>query len=86
MPATPGYTIPLYKNPLFERMSSDPTSIPYWGDRVDYRQASCPVCEQVCADTFWLFHTLLLADAPAMTAVVDAIRKVCENVSELQSE
>ncbi len=84
VPASVGYTIPLYKNPLFERMSIDPTSRPYLGDRVDYRQVSCPVCEQVCADTCWLFHTLLLADESAMRAIVAAIRKVCENVGELQ--
>jgi dTDP-4-amino-4,6-dideoxygalactose transaminase len=82
--ASVGYTIPLYKNPLFERISSDPTMRPYLGDRVDYRQASCPVCEQVCADTFWLFHTLLLADEAAIHLVIAAIRKVCENVRELQ--
>ena len=84
VPASVGYTIPLYKNPLVERMSIDPTSRPYLGDRVDYRQVSCPVCEQVCADTCWLFHTLLLADESAMRAIVAAIRKVCENVGELQ--
>ncbi|MCL5273207.1 MAG: DegT/DnrJ/EryC1/StrS family aminotransferase [Chloroflexi bacterium] len=85
VPASSGYTIPLYKNPLFERISTDPTRRPYLGDRIDYRQVHCPVCEQVCADTFWLSHTLLLADESAMHQIVAAVRKVCDNVSELRS-
>jgi dTDP-4-amino-4,6-dideoxygalactose transaminase len=84
VPATPGYVTPLYKNPVFERISTDPTMRPYLGERIDYRQVSCPTCEQICADTCWLFHTLLLADEPAMQHIVAAIRKVCENVSELR--
>ena len=84
VPAMSGYTTPLYKNPMFERMSSDPTTHPYLGNVIDYREVSCPTCEQVCADTFWLFHTLLLADESAMHTVVDAIHKVCENVSDLR--
>ena len=84
VPASEGYTTPLYKNPMFERISADPHTRPYLGDVVDYRQVSCPVCEQICNDTFWLFHTLFLADEPAMHKIVDAIAKVCENVSELR--
>jgi hypothetical protein len=51
---------------------------------VDYRQVQCPICEQICTDTVWIFHTLLLADEPAMHQVVAAIRKVCENAAELR--
>ncbi len=84
VPASPGYTTPLYRNPMFERISTDPHSRPYLGDVVDYRQVSCPVCEQVCNDTWWFFHTLLLADSSAMEVIVDAVQKVCQNVDQLR--
>jgi dTDP-4-amino-4,6-dideoxygalactose transaminase len=84
VPAMSGYVTPLYKNPMFERMSSNPHSRPYLGDVVDYRQVCCPVCEQICTDTFWLFHTLLLSDSSAMESIVDAIQKVRENVDQLK--
>jgi dTDP-4-amino-4,6-dideoxygalactose transaminase len=84
VPAMEGYGTPLYKNPVFERMSTDPNFRPYLGDRVDYRQVQCPVCEQICADTVWIFHTLLLADEPAMQQIAAAIRKVCEHAAEVK--
>jgi dTDP-4-amino-4,6-dideoxygalactose transaminase len=85
VPTSEGYSTPLYKNPMFERMSTDPQTLPYLGDVVDYRQVCCPVCEQVCADGIWLFHTLLLTDESAMHKIADAIAKVCENVAELRA-
>jgi dTDP-4-amino-4,6-dideoxygalactose transaminase len=84
VPATAGYDLPLYRNPLFLRSGSGPgncpASCPYHGEPIDYRRVSCPVCEQVCEDTCWLFHTLLLAEEKAMRAIAAAIRKVCEHI------
>lgn len=88
VPATAGYTTPLYKNPVFLRgeQGADgcPVTCPYYdGQPVDYAQVCCPVCEQVCQDTCWIFHSVLLADEPAMHGIVAAIRKVVDHRGEL---
>ena len=87
VPCTPGYTLPLYRNPLFQHRHEGargcPVTCPYHGQPVDYAVVSCPVCEQVCADTCWIFHSALLADEAAMQGIVAAVSKVVENVREL---
>ncbi len=88
VPAGPGYPIPLYKNPLFQKSGEGPafcpTSCPYYGRKIDYTTVCCPVCEAVCCDTVWLSHTMLLADERAIRDVASAIKKVCENAGELR--
>ena len=87
VPSTAGYTTPLYKNPLFQHRHEGakgcPVSCPYHGHPVDYTAVSCPVCEQVCRDTCWIFHTALLADEQHMRGIVAAVSKVVENIAEL---
>jgi dTDP-4-amino-4,6-dideoxygalactose transaminase len=68
VPLTPGYERPLYRNAVFNGRPG--------------ARAHCPVCEQVCNDTCWIFHTLLLADASAMRSIVDAVAKVCTNIGK----
>lgn len=88
VPSTPGYSTPLYKNPLFQHKGDGPkfcpVSCPYYGQEIDYTKVSCPVCEKVVTDTMWFKHPLLLADEEAMLKLADAVRKVCENVGELR--
>jgi hypothetical protein len=48
-------------------------------------QCSMPACEDVVNDTLWLFHTLLLADAAAMHAIVAAVRKVVDNIAAVRA-
>jgi hypothetical protein len=66
VPLLPGYERPLYRNAVFAAHEA--------------AAAKCPVAEQVCTDTCWIFQTVLLADASAMHSIVDAIGKVCENI------
>lgn len=84
VPVTAGYTTPLYRNPMFAPASEGargcPYTCPYGSGRVDYTAVRCPVCEQVCADTCWLPHTVLLAGPKAMHAIAAAVRKVIENL------
>jgi dTDP-4-amino-4,6-dideoxygalactose transaminase len=84
VPVTAGYTTPLYQNPMFTRVEEGaggcPLSCPYHDGRVDYAAVRCPVCEQVCADTCWLPHAVLLAGPEAMHAVSAAVRKVIEHL------
>ena len=96
VPASPGYTTPLYKYGFF-RHGADDDSLPvaprakqagrgckpFCASEVDYAGVCCPVCEEVCATTVWLKHTMLLAEADDMSAILAAVRKVCENVEEL---
>jgi len=83
VPLMAGYDTPLYRNPMFGRAEDGPrgcpVSCPYYAGNVDYTTVSCPVCEQVCEDTCWIFHTLLLAEPSAMRGIVGAVSKVCEH-------
>jgi dTDP-4-amino-4,6-dideoxygalactose transaminase len=88
VPVGPGYPTPLYKNPLFQRSGDGPdycpVSCPYYGKKIDYATVSCPVCEQICADTCWIPHRILLAEEPEILGIVAAVRKVVEHVEELR--
>lgn len=90
VPARAGYSMPLYRNPVFQRKGTGPAycpvSCPYHGRGVDYAATRCPVCEQVAIDTLWLMHPVLLSDAAAMREIVAAVRKVCDHVDELREQ
>lgn len=87
IPASEGYTIPLYRQGLFTQKVFGP----YTGYRqtrpdLDYAAVSCPVCERVCStEGCWLPQTLLLGPRADMDAVVAAVVKLSEHRSELQS-
>jgi hypothetical protein len=48
------------------------------GKGVDYRDVSCPVCEQVCQDAVWIPHHVLLAEPNEFDSAIRAIRKVAQ--------
>lgn len=80
VPASEGYTRPLYKMAVFQNlkhMRANP------GIELDYAQVSCPVCERACDETVWFMHTLLLADESAMRDIVNAIEKVVSHAHEV---
>lgn len=87
IPLTPGYTTPLYKNAMFkqekEGAANCPFSCPYYGKKIDYAGVNSPVCEDVCTDTCWIKHPLLLASESEALALANGIKKVCENAGEL---
>ena len=82
VPASEGYTRPLYKHSVFQNlkeMRANP------GIKLDYvNNLDCPVCEALCDDTVWLFHTLLLGDQKSMDDILGAIQKVIANAEELR--
>ncbi len=87
-PVWAGYPHPLYKNPLFQRPQGEgpefcPHSCPFYGKTVDYTQMICPGAEQICADSIWIGHPVLLAEEQDMQDIADCIVKVRENMSEL---
>ena len=85
IPAGAAYPVPLYRQPLFERLLFGP----YTGYRnarpdLDYKQTSCPNCETISfTQGVWLEHRLLLGTRQDMDDVADAIQKVCDNRDRL---
>jgi dTDP-4-amino-4,6-dideoxygalactose transaminase len=79
VPASEGWYRPLYRNGVFANAHVGPPHgirAPLAGMGVDYRDASCPVCEQVCSDAVWIPQNVLLADEPQILRLAEAIRKV----------
>ncbi|MGE3168427.1 MAG: DegT/DnrJ/EryC1/StrS family aminotransferase [Pyrinomonadaceae bacterium] len=62
IPCSAGYPHPLYKNPVFHQLV-DPST-------------ECPEAEQMCRDTFWFSHEVMLAGSECIDDVVSAIEKV----------
>lgn len=78
IPASVGYSRPLYQQPVFERQLFDLRATG-WDRRrtaTRYEGVSLPACEQLCGRTVWLPQWLLLAGAEEMADVVDAIAVV----------
>lgn len=87
IPATAGYPIPIYKNPLFQKKGKGkefcPISCPYYGKEIDYSQVFCPNAERICKEAVWIMHPVLLAEKEDMNDIVSAITKIWENREEL---
>ncbi|MDD5677105.1 MAG: DegT/DnrJ/EryC1/StrS family aminotransferase [Kiritimatiellae bacterium] len=87
IPAAPGYPIPLYKNPLFQKIGTGPRfcplSCPYYGRTVDYRRVVCPNTEKICRTAVWISHPVLLSREKDMRDIARAISKVWEHRKEL---
>ncbi len=66
----------LDRNPLFTGKDG--------GAGVPSRGGPCPVSDQVTRDCVWITHTVLLAPASAMRAIVRAAAKVVERRAELR--
>src|SRR5579871_3437689 len=75
VPCSSGYT-PLYKEKLFARVAAREGAWCQAGRRIDYPNLSLPVTEQVCRDTIWLFHTLLLDTKNGMDDIAAALAKI----------
>jgi dTDP-4-amino-4,6-dideoxygalactose transaminase len=87
VPASGGYLVPLYQNPMFRPVEDGQTGArfrPQPGGPLDFSNISCPVTEHVCQTVCWLGHVLLLADEPVIHAAADAIAKVCDNAGEIR--
>ncbi|AIJ26229.1 MULTISPECIES: DegT/DnrJ/EryC1/StrS family aminotransferase [Amycolatopsis methanolica group] len=83
IPASRGYPLPLYRQPVFARQRFDllatgwdPGHPPTRYDRIDL-----PVCERACAESVWLPHHVLLAEPDEMADVATAIRTVATTSS-----
>jgi dTDP-4-amino-4,6-dideoxygalactose transaminase len=87
VPASEGWYRPLYRNGVFANAHVGPRHgirAPLAGIGVDYRNVSCPVCEQVCNDAVWIPQNVLLAEEPQIERLAHAIRKVVDNAAALE--
>jgi dTDP-4-amino-4,6-dideoxygalactose transaminase len=88
IPATSGYPMPIYKNPLFQRKGEGkefcPISCPYYGKKIDYTSVYCENAEKICKEAVWIMHPVLLAEKEDIKDIVSAIAKIWENREELR--
>lgn len=88
LPVSAGWYHPLYRNGLFANAHQGPAhgiTAPLAGQGADYRDVTCPVCEQVCRDAVWIPHRVLLADEARIEAAAAAIRKTVTQAPRLRS-
>ena len=87
IPVIEGWYRPLYHNDVFRKAHEGPVHgirAPLAAKGVDYRDVSCPVCEQVCQDAVWIPQNVLLAEAAQIESLVKAIRKVATCVDAIR--
>lgn len=83
IPVSPGYSIPLYQQPVFANKAFGPrgksVELP-----VDYKTFSCPETEKACyEEAVWLTQNVLLGTKNDMDDIAEAIIKVKENAEEM---
>ena len=70
IPCAAGYPHPLYRNQVFESYA--------------HHRAPCPSAEQMCLDTFWISHEILLAEQRDLEDFTSALMKVRSEIHELE--
>jgi dTDP-4-amino-4,6-dideoxygalactose transaminase len=75
IPATGGYPIPLYRQPIFAdyRFSKPAVGWEASPERQQYDDIIFAGTEKVCREAIWLPHSLLLAEPQRMAEVVEAV-------------
>jgi dTDP-4-amino-4,6-dideoxygalactose transaminase len=72
VPCSDGYPHPLYRNEVFRSY--------------EHKQTDCVQAEQMCADTIWLSHEVMLSESDSMDDVTSAIEKIAANVAEITTQ
>ena len=78
IPASPGYVLPLNKQPLFANKAFGPyTASVETHPRLDYGKLHLPNCEAICGgEGAWLYQNVLLGSQDDMDDIVRAFEKV----------
>jgi len=88
IPAGKAHNQPLYKNPVFLEMrfgrTGCPIRCPLYGKTIDYTKFHCPVAERVYEREIVALGKDFLLERDQVDLVLDAIRKIKENIDELQ--
>ncbi len=81
VPVYHGYSIPLYKQPVFIEKNFDPK---HAARKVDFSKIRCPVAERACdSESLWLTQSILLGNERDMEDIVKAAEKVRANIGAL---
>jgi dTDP-4-amino-4,6-dideoxygalactose transaminase len=85
VPASAGYAVPLYRQPLFTRKTFGPfTGGMETHPELDYARVSCPVCERACSsEACWLTQSLLLGSRRDMEDIVRAVTRIYQQRASL---
>jgi dTDP-4-amino-4,6-dideoxygalactose transaminase len=79
IPCSPGYTLPLYRQPLFLKRAFGPRGAEV-DVGIDYREVSLPNCETACAEqAVWLTQSVLLGEEEDMRDILRAVEKIWGN-------
>lgn len=87
IPSMNGYT-PLNKMPYLKNvMETKNFKLMYPPEMLDYdkymERNQCPVNDQVCEETIWLFHNILIAEKEDMNDIAMAVERISRNASKL---
>ena len=87
-PAHGGYFAPVYRQPVLLEKNIGPfdriTRHEFRGKLIDYADFHCPVAERATGgEAVWLLQNLLLSDRRGLEQIVEAVRKISLNYSEL---
>lgn len=87
IPASVGYSKPLYKEPYLEYFKKCPLSCPHYGKSMDYSNVKMPATEKACYyEGLWLPQYVLLGSRDDMDDVISAFEKIKENMDEIIRE
>ena len=78
---------PLHKNPVFQEMNFGrtgcPIKCPLYGKEVDYSRVSCPVAERIFDSEVVALGKDFLMEKENIDLIIEAIKKIKENINEL---
>lgn len=84
IPASPGYSIPLYKQPVFTEKKFGAYQHAAAGRDIDYGALHLPETERACfEEAVWFTQNVLLGSRDDMDDIVRAIAKIRERKNEL---
>ncbi|MBN1541867.1 DegT/DnrJ/EryC1/StrS family aminotransferase [candidate division KSB1 bacterium] len=83
IPASPGYSLPLYAQPVFRQKSFGPRGKKVHLD-IDYTTCHCPVTEDLCYEqAVWFTQNMLLGTQEDMDDIIEAVVKISEHADEI---
>jgi len=84
IPASPGYSIPLYRQPVFRNRNYGIYQRPALSD-VDFEALNLPVTERACgSEAVWFTQNVMLGGREDMDDIVRAVAKLGEHRGELR--
>lgn len=87
VPFIPGDAKPIYHSDVFQQKNLEqffhPQLLDLYQKRGNWAHANCPEAEKACGNTLILRHQVLLGDQNSMDDIVNALKKIQQNVDQL---